>query len=427
MKKRIAAGMAAIMAASLMTGAVSVQAEEPVKITFYSTQAGLDNETVELLNAFTEETGIETEYLPCGEDQLQAWLGLYAANKAPTVSLLDSTVIQQYKDYMYNFTENGLDWEDSIVTGKDYYTVDGSLYGIPSSVQGFGLMYNERVLKEALGDDFDIHTIDTRDKLEQMFEDIEASGVAAPTVTLNADWALANHFGALLYSSYQGDEEAQKAFIEGLKSGEVSLIDDPVYNDLMDTLDILIKYNLNKDDPLQVNQEMDCEAFATGKAATFFQGDWNWMLISPVEGRDEELGIIPLPISNDAEANKGLPMSSPKGYCIDTSQNTPEQQAAGAEFIKWICNSEKGQEFMGVIIGSTLTVSDVKVDNPNALAKSTQEYMEKGEIRDISTFVTGAPSDYFYVVGPYFQQYVAGEIDREGLAGEIEYYWQNLE
>ena len=95
MKKRIAAGMAAIMAASLMAGAVSVQAEEPVKITFYSTQAGLDNETVELLNAFTEETGIETEYLPCGEDQLQAWLGLYAANKAPTVSLLDSTVIQQ--------------------------------------------------------------------------------------------------------------------------------------------------------------------------------------------------------------------------------------------------------------------------------------------------------------------------------------------
>ena len=69
----------------------------------------------------------------------------------------------------------------------------------------------------------------------------------------------------------------------------------------------------------------------------------------------------------------------------------------------------------------------MKVENPNALAKSTQEYMEKGEIKDIRTFTVNVPSDYWYVVGPYFQQYVAGELDRQGLAKEIESYWTSLE
>lgn len=401
---------------------------EQVEITFYSTQAGVDNETVALLDEFTKENpDIKVEFLPCGDDQLQAWLGLYAAKKAPTVALMDVSVVTQYHSYFYNFSENEVPWVDDIVTGKEYYTVDGSLYAIPASVQGFGLMYNNRVLKEVFGEDFDIHSVDTRDELEKMLDDIDASGKAASTITLNADWALAAHLGALLYSGYQGDETAQMAFIDSLKKGEASLADDQVYNDLMDTLDILSEHNMNKADPLQINQEMNCEAFATGKVATYFQGDWNWMMMSGVEGRDEELGMIPLPISNDPEQNVGLPMSSPKGYCIDASQNTEEQQAAGIKLVEWLCNSEKGQDFMGVTIGSTLPFKDVKVENPNALAKSTQEYMEKGEIKDIRTFTVNVPSDYWYVVGPYFQQYVAGELDRQGLAKEIESYWTSLE
>ena len=197
---------------------------EQVEITFYSTQAGVDNETVALLDEFTKENpDIKVEFLPCGDDQLQAWLGLYAAKKAPTVALMDVSVVTQYHSYFYNFSENEVPWVDDIVTGKEYYTVDGSLYAIPASVQGFGLMYNNRVLKEVFGEDFDIHSVDTRDELEKMLDDIDASGKAASTITLNADWALAAHLGALLYSGYQGDETAQMAFIDSLKKGEASL------------------------------------------------------------------------------------------------------------------------------------------------------------------------------------------------------------
>lgn len=407
-------------------GATS-KTEEPVKITFYSTQAGVDNETVEVLNGFMNENpNIKVEYIPCGDDQLQAWQGLYASGEAPTVALLDTTLTQAYSSYFYNFSEHDVPWLEDVISGQEYYTVDGSLYAVPASIQGFGLMYNNRVLKEIFGDDFDIKTINTRDKLEQMLADIEASGKAAPTVMLNADWALAAHLGSLLYSGYQGDAKEQQAFIEGLRNGDVLLVDNTVYNDLIDTLDLLEKYNLNKDDPLKIMQEIDCENFATGKAATFFQGDWQWVMMGSLEDKDEELGIIPLPISNDPDKNVGLPMSSPKGYCIDASQNTEEQQAAGLKLVEYLCMSQTGQEFMGVTIGSTLPYANVKVENPNVLARSTKEYMEKGEVLDIFTYVTKCPSDYFYVVGPYFQQYVAGEIDRQQLAQEIESYWKNV-
>ncbi len=81
-------------------------------------------------------------------------------------------------------------------------------------------MYNNRVLKEVFGEDFDIHSVDTRDELEKMLDDIDASGKAASTITLNADWALAAHLGALLYSGYQGDETARWHLLTGLRKGK---------------------------------------------------------------------------------------------------------------------------------------------------------------------------------------------------------------
>lgn len=103
LKKLAALLMAAAMLLS-MTAAGAETAQAPVTISFYSTQAGVDDATVALLDEFmAQHPGITVEYYPCGRRSAGRVAALYSAGTAPTVSLLDVGQILNYSDYMYDF------------------------------------------------------------------------------------------------------------------------------------------------------------------------------------------------------------------------------------------------------------------------------------------------------------------------------------
>ena len=126
LKKLAALLMAAAMLLS-MTAAGAETAQAPVTISFYSTQAGVDDATVALLDEFmAQHPGITVEYYPCGDDQLAAWLALYSAGTAPTVSLLDVGQILNYSDYMYDFNQGDTEWMSHVLSGWEYCQKEGS-------------------------------------------------------------------------------------------------------------------------------------------------------------------------------------------------------------------------------------------------------------------------------------------------------------
>ena len=144
------------------------------------------------------------------------------------------------------------------------------------------------------GEDFDVTTVNTVDKLVSFFDAFEAAGIPA-TVVFSADWALGSHYlGCQLFSEWLGDKETQRAFLNGLYTGETKLIENEHFNNLMDVFDILKQYNINDADPLADTQEGDLEMLATGKTATMFQGDWNWLQIQTFAERDD-LASCPSP------------------------------------------------------------------------------------------------------------------------------------
>lgn len=423
---------ALVLALAMLLSATVAFAEDPapVTISYYSTQAGIDDETVALLGKFMEQhPWITVNYYPCGDDQLAAWLGLYSANSAPTVSLLDVGQILEYSDYMYDFNKPENEFLSHILSGIDFVQKEGSdaIYGIPGSYQGFGLMYNKRVIAEVFGEDYDVTQVNTVEKLEAFFKALEDKGYPA-TVVFSADWALGAHYlGCQLFSEWLGDKETQRAAMAGLKDGSFSLIDNEHFNNLMDVFDLLLKYNINQADPLADTQEGDLEMLATGKCATMFQGDWNWLQIQTFADRDD-LAIMPLPLTNDETdpRNGKLLGSCPKAYAVDTYQNTPEQQAAGVELAQWLALSPEGEEFMVNLVGSTLPFDNVTAVNENPLAVSTQEYLNAGKMLDISTYLCEGPSDFWLMCGPFMQAYMAGQMDRATLAAEIGAYFEDL-
>ena len=425
--------VALVMALAMIVSATVAFAEnDPVTISYYSTQAGVDEETVAELNQFMEQyPWITVNYYPCGDDQLAAWLALYNSNSAPTVSMLDCGQILNYSDYMVDLTKvEDPSFFDHVVSGTEFFQKenDPAVYGIPSSYQGFSLMYNKTIVKAVFGEDFDVNSVNTVDKLVEFFDKLEAAGYPA-TVVFSADWALGAHYlGAQLFSEWLGDKATQRQLMADLKEGKGGLIDNEHFNNVMDVFDILKKYNINKADPLADTQEGDLELLAHGKVATMFQGDWNWLQIQTF-GDIDELGIMPLPLNNDAEnpLNGKILGSCPKGYCVDKLQNTPEQQAAGVILAAWLAISPEGEEFMVKNLGSTLPFDNVTAVNTNPLAVSTQEYLNAGKILDCSTYLCEAPTDFWLMVGPMMQAYLAGQMDRATLADEIGNYFADLD
>ena len=426
--------LATLLALVMLLSATAVLAEEhqPVTISYYSTQAGVDDETVATLKAFMEQyPWITVNYYPCGDDQLAAWLGLYNGKNGPTVALLDCGQILNYSDYMVDLTkvEDTSFWSH-VLSGTDFFQKEGddAIYGIPGSYQGFSLMYNKTIVKKVFGEDFDVNTVNTVDKLVKFFDDLEAAGYPS-TVVLSADWALGAHYlGCQLFSEWLGDKASQRQLMADLKDGKGGLIDNEHFNNLMDVFDILKARNINKADPLADTQEGDLELLAHGKVATMFQGDWNWLAIRNFENIDE-LGIMPLPLTNDETdpRNGKILGSCPKGYAVDKFQNSPEQQAAGVLLAQWLALSPEGEDFMVRLIGSTLPFDNVTAVNENPLAVSTQEYLNAGKILDCSTYLCEAPTDFWLVCGPFMQAYLAGQIDRATLADEIGEYFADLD
>jgi len=432
LKKLLSLLVALAMLLSMTAAFAETTEHEPVTISYYSTQAGVDDETVATLAKFMEQyPWITVNYYPCGDDQLAAWLALYSAKTAPTVSLLDCGQILNYSSYLMDLTQaEDPSFFDHVLSGKEFFMKEGdsAVYGIPGSYQGFSLLYNKTIVEKVFGEGFDVDTVNTVDKLVEFFDAIEAAGYPS-TVVFSADWALGAHYlGAQLFSEWLGDKATQRQVMADLKAGNYKLIENEHFNHLMDVFDILKERNINKADPLADTQEGDLEMLAHGKVATMFQGDWNWLVIRNFENIDD-LGIMHLPLTNDPDDARNLKIlgSCPKGYAVDISQNTPEQQAAGVLLAQWLALSPEGEDFMVRLIGSTLPFDNVTAVNENPLAVYTQKYLNEGRILDCSTYLCEGPTDFWLVVGPFMQKYLANQSDRATLATEIEEYFADLD
>lgn len=436
-KKIVSVLLAASMVAGLISGCGGVGGSssdgdagdgETVEISFYTTETGKDEMFQSAISKFEEDNpGITVEYIAAGDDQLQKWMSLYASNEAPTVSLMDPVNIYENKERMLVYDPEECDWlsnikEDALGT----LTYDGDIYGIPYSTAGIGLVYNKTVLDEAVGGDFDPSTIKTRSDLADLFDKIEATGAAASMFT-GVNWSLGGHYFGITYGEARGSVEDRVGFVEASKAGEVSLKDDQVFNDYMDTFDLIAEHNYNKNDPLVGNVNLDAEALVNGEVGTWFMGDWAWTYLGILENvNDNEYGILPVPQNDDENnaANTLLPTSYAKGYCIDASQNSEEQQQAGLKFVEYITSNEEVLTEFAKTCGQVFPYENFPTDAVESpLGLATAEYVNNGQNYDYYGTADMLPSDVWYEVGAYMCEYLAGSCDRQTLESNVDAYW----
>ena len=83
---------------------------------------------------------------------MEKFQSLLASGNPATIANLDAGTILQYKDKFLNLDSEKSTYESLTKPGAvDGALLDGQFLGIPWTAQGYGLLYNKRVVEEATG------------------------------------------------------------------------------------------------------------------------------------------------------------------------------------------------------------------------------------------------------------------------------------
>ncbi len=100
------------------------------------------------------------------------------------------------------------------------------------------------------------------------------------------------------------------------------------------------------------------------------------------------------------------------------------QQQAAKDFLNWLVNDEAGNAFLTEDCQLVPAYSNIPADNLDPLGASVKSYADAGNLIPNYNFL---PDDHYSVLGASMQKYLAGEIDRKGLADEIVSYWKTAQ
>ena len=412
MKKRHVLLTSVLAAAAMMSGLT--MAEETVSFTIFNSKTELQEFLEAAAAEYSAEHNVNIEVY-YSSDTVAAHLSTRYASGAPyTLNMTDAKDIYILgKEYGYDMSDQ--EW----VKDTDYaISVDGKVLGFPFCVEARGLLFNADAIENVTGEPFDPSTIVTLDDFDAFCQKLVDAGMETPTSILKPDWSLAANF---LQQVYEERDDVQ-GFIDSLYDGEADLMQDEKFNALMDTFDVLRKYNAFASAPITAEDELVHMMMSEGEVAFQFGGCWEWNDIVDYDYTGN-VGMMPVPQNVTDVATGCLVGGGSKFFYIDNSEyTTDEQRAAAEEFLNWLVYSDEGQFLISDTCACVSPFSNNTVPCTNDLGAYVKQYVDEGKLIPNYDY---DPDDHYSVLGASMQKYLNGSIDREELAKEIEDYWAN--
>jgi raffinose/stachyose/melibiose transport system substrate-binding protein len=353
---------------------------------------------------------------------LQTVAPMYEAGKAPTIM----TALQELPD----MAARVLDWTGqplAALAGEgtlDVANINGKQVGIPVTAEAFGLLYNKAVL-DAAG--VDPAAITTRSELAAAMDAVAATGIS-PMHFSGLWWSLGAHFTNVYHANAADSVDGRLGILDELKAGSKDLSSDPVFQDWLETFDLLKANSIASASIADTDYDLGVENLATGETGFWFMGNWaepNLLTATP----DGEFGVMPVPISDTAGAygNDSISVGVPFYIMIDAEQSTPAQQEAAIKVLTWFLTTPQGQAYWsGPVEDGGMNFIPVydgfTVEPSTFMAQKISEYIVAGNILQWvnSAYPAGLQDAY----GAAAQKYYDGVSDRAAFAAELEAAWK---
>lgn len=365
----------------------------------------VDKQWQKIAKEYTEETGVEVKVVTAASNQYETTLkSEIGGSNAPTLFQINGPVgYQSWKDYCLDLSDTDL-YKNLIDQNMAVKGEDGGVYGIPYTVEAYGIIYNNAIMEKYFAMDGavvqSVDEINSYDKLKEVVEDMTAKkkdlgieGVFASTsLKTGEDWRWQTHLANLpIYYEYKDNGVSDMDKIEFKYSDNYKKVFD-LYLDNSVTEKGLLG---------SVDVASSMAEFALGECAMVQNGNWAWSQISEVDGntvKAEDIKFMPIYFGVD-DANEGLCIGTENYWCINKEASEADIQAT-KDFLNWLTTDEKGKEYMyksaddgglGNAAPFTTFTEDERSDDP--LAVEMYAWMDKGN--SVSWNFTSFPSQTF--------------------------------
>lgn len=398
----------------------------------------------ELAKKYEEEKGIKVKVVTAAANNYEQTLkSEIAKSSAPTIFQVNGPVgYEAWKSYCLDIKDSKL--YDMLSDKSLAIKEDGGVYAIPYVVEGYGIIYNDAIMKKYFAlpnkktDLNSADEIDSFDKLKAVVEDmsknLSALGIegvfASTSLSSGEDWRWQTHLlnVPIYYEFAEKNEENADLPLAVLDAGEIEYKYAENFENLFD---LYINNSVTKPSLLGSKSVADSMAeFALGKAAMVQNGNWAWSQISGVEGntvKKEDIKMLPLYTGAEGEKGQGICIGT-ENYLAINKNASEEQQKNSLDFLEWLFGSETGKKYvtekLGFITPFNTFSEDELPDDP--LAKEIARYMNDGSVKNIPWVFTGFPSEAFKKdTGSALLDYVQGDKKWEDVRKIITDKWKS--
>lgn len=421
MKKLLALGFVGMLSVSALAGCGSSNSgagssDGKVSFTIFNSKTEIQEYLEEAAAKYSEENNVDIEVY-YSSDTVSAHLAMkYAADDPYTINMVDAKDVYSLgKQYGYDLS--GEEW----VKDTDYaISVDDKVVGFPVCIEARGMLYNSKAIKAITGEDFDPASITSLDDFEAFCQKLVDGGMEKPCSILKPDWSLGAHYFQQIYE----ERDDVDAFVASLYAGEVDLTKDEKFNALMDTFDVLKKYNVWGDAPIVVEDGQVHQVMSEAEVAFQFGGCWEWNDIVDFDYEAGSIGLMPVPQNVTDDSTGKLVGGGSKYFYIDNSERTTDaQKEAAAKFLEWLAGSDEGKTLISDTCAMISPFKSNTVECANELGQYVKQYVDAGKLVPNYDY---DPDDHYSSVGNFMQKYLADKIDRNELASEVQNYWANV-
>lgn len=395
----------------------------------------VDEQWQEIAKEYTDKTGVEVKVITAASNQYETTLkSEIAGSNAPTLFQINGPVgYESWKSYCLDLTDTNLykNLTDQSLAVKGE---DGGVYGIPYTVETYGIIYNNAIMQKYFALDGAIvkstDEINSYDKLKEVVEDMTSKknelgieGVFASTsLKPGEDWRWQTHLANLpIYYEYQDE-----------KVNDMDEITFKYAKNYKNVLDLYLNNSVSQKGLLgSVDVASSMAEFALGQCAMVQNGNWAWSQISEVDGntvKADDIKFMPIYFGVDDE-NQGLCTGTENFWCINKEASKEDIQAT-KDFVDWLTTDEEGKEYMyksiddgGLGNAAPFKTFSEKERSEDPLAVEMYKWMESGKT-SISWDFTSFPSQTFKDdFGAALLQYANGKMSWDDLTKKVIDEW----
>ena len=434
LKRILAAGLALSMVAGMAMTGCGKKEEGKASIYYLNFKPEVAKQWEEIAKKYKKETGVEVKVVTAASGTYESTLKSEVAKKnPPTLFQVNGPIgYHNWKDYCLDLADtevyNNLTDKDMAIRG-----VDGKgVYGIPYVVEGYGIIYNDAIMKKyfalpqkavEIGSAEEIKDFETlKAVVEDMTRHKDELGIegvfSSTSFAAGEDWRWQTHLANVpIYYEYQESGVTDKEKI------------DFTYNkNFQNIFDLYLNNSCTEPGLVGSKTVEDSMAeFALGKSAMVQNGNWGWGQVSDVKGnvvKEEDVKFLPIYTGMDEDAKQGLCIGTENFWCVNSKVDEAKRQAA-IEFLNWLTNEEKGKKEMvklGFISPFKTFSEDEQPDDP--LAKEVVRYMNDNGLETISWNFTSFPSQTFKDnFGASLLEYAQGSKEWKAVVSDMKKDW----